>query len=205
MREPRDGFVMTQLSVRNARDRRYEKGEKLEEVGWKKTGKEKVRERTGCRKLEGRRSRPGLVLGLADSLALSRRNASNAGEPLLYLSFFNARSPSPVRLRPQASTFLLPAAILRGLHPPPPPPLSLFSLSLFHQPPFHSVHSLLRRSNDTRGCSLPRIPLILSFPSLSPFLSLLFQYFQRDFARSLERCVFFFLFFSFLFGLSWLM
>ena len=87
--------------------------------------RERERERTGCRKLEGRRSRPGLVLGLADSLALSRRNASNAGEPLLYLSFFNARSPSSVRLRPQASTFLHPAAILRGLHPPPPPPLSL--------------------------------------------------------------------------------
>lgn len=48
----------------------------------------KKRERAECRKLEGRRSRPGLVLGLADSLALSQRNASNAGEPLLFLSPF---------------------------------------------------------------------------------------------------------------------
>lgn len=47
-------------------------------------------ERAGCRKLEGRRSRPGLVLGLADSLALSQRNASNAGEPLLPPSFLRS-------------------------------------------------------------------------------------------------------------------
>lgn len=49
-------------------------------------------ERAGCRKLEGRRSRPGLVLGLADSLALSQRNASNAGEPLLPPSLLAALS-----------------------------------------------------------------------------------------------------------------
>ena len=133
--------------------------------------RERERERTRCRKLEGRRSRPGLVLGLADSLALSRRNASNAGEPLLYLSFFNARSPSSVRLRPPPFSFprlsfaVFILLLLLFLSSPSAP------LSLFHQPPFHSVHSLLRRSNDTRDCSLPRIPLNLSFPSLSLSLS----------------------------------
>lgn len=150
---------------------------KEEEEGRRRRGKEterkreRERERTRCRKLEGRRSRPGLVLGLADSLALSRRNASNAGEPLLYLSFFNARSPSSVRLRPLPFSFprlsfaVFILLLLLFLSSPSAP------LSLFHQPPFHSVHSLLRRSNDTRDCSLPRIPLNLSFPSLSLSLS----------------------------------
>lgn len=50
-------------------------------------GGEREREEDGAGwKLEGRRSRPGLVL--ADSLALSQRNASNAGEPLRSLSSF---------------------------------------------------------------------------------------------------------------------
>lgn len=120
---------------RTQRDPYGTKKEKLEAVGWRGEGRRlEGRERAGCRKLEGRRSRPGLVLGLADSLALSRRNASNAGEPLLSLSFFNTPASSSVRLSRRLPFFF--PRILRGF--------ILLSPSLFRQAPFHSVHSLLR-------------------------------------------------------------
>lgn len=140
------------------------------------------RERVGCRKLEGRRSRPGLVHGLADSLALSRRNASYAGEPLLSLSFFLLSAPSsfvsvphsPSHVRTHATrSFLLPPRILRGF-------ILLCPSSLFLQAPFHSLHSLLRTANIQRTrhtaptvvSILLRISFSLPFPSSSIFLAL---------------------------------
>lgn len=107
-----------------------------------------MRERAGRGKLEGRRSRPGLVLGLADSLALSQRNASNAGEPLLPPSFFRS-CRSSLHLSLSFLPHLLLALILRRS----PALLFLrfsFSFSFLPPgPPFHSVHSLLHR--DGRG------------------------------------------------------
>lgn len=110
-------------------------------------------ERAGCRKLEGRRSRPGLVLGLADSLALSQRNASNAGEPLLSPSLL---TPHRFLLALILGTFLcfsfsvsilLDLALSSSLFPPP------------LGPPFHSVHSLLRcDGKERRRRTLHRIP-----------------------------------------------
>lgn len=109
--------------------------------------RERERESAGCRKLEGRRSRPGLVLGLADSLALSQRNASNAGEPLLSPSFSSFCLPPlsltlsfPPRARPENlsefSSFLSLSPCLRPsrsryppLFPPPGLPFIQFTLS----------------------------------------------------------------------------
>ena len=131
--------------------------------------RERERERTGCRKLEGRRSRPGLVLGLADSLALSRRNASNAGEPLLSLSFFYAR-PSPPAPRVSLSLSLSlsfscsrrrpPFSIIRGLCIL----LPSLSLSLANLPFIQFTLSFGAASNERTNerathANLTRIPL----------------------------------------------
>lgn len=123
---------------RGARERHNTEGEREEEgAGWK---------------LEGRRSRPGLVLGLADSLALSQRNASNAGEPLRSLSFFRLLLLSRRFLLAHRVSF---SHVLRTSRSLFPDPLSL-SLSLAR-----SLPAILLSHPD-----LPFIQFTLSFVAL---------------------------------------
>lgn len=115
------------------KERRREKGRGLDEVGTPRDARERRGaarrgERAGCRKLEGRRSRPGLVLGLADSLALSQRNASNAGEPLLLPPSLLA-SLRRFLLALILGTFRFSFSVSISLYPPLSPPRASLSFS----------------------------------------------------------------------------